>query len=310
MLDDTKGVYWIYRNKSHVVLVGKKLWILKPDGTIVACRKDVSNVYKVAFLSGDRILTGGGKGATYRLISLVDGKELWSIPHIKWTCSSDRFAISPDERFAFDFYWWNDKDYLVKIDIQKGCMESYVLKKGLRCTKDIICDDDGALYLLQVHYDETEEGRISQNGIRCEYVNDQANKGAYDWKYRWQHEGPTISETFLDSPDLILTEDLYVYSPKTKEKFFLLENDPDWTKPGLGMPTCWFDESKQYLSIMYDNVNVVVDWYERRMVARYAGKTRKGCIINDEYWISSEEGIRRVPFPLIEDIPPRKLTTW
>ncbi len=90
----------------------------------------------------------------------------------------------------------------------------------------------------------------------------------------------------------------------------MLENDPNWTKPGLGPSMCWFDESRQYLSLMYDNVNVVIDWHERKMVARYAGKHMKGCLINDEYWISSEDGIRRVPFPLIEDIPPRKLTTW
>ena len=92
--------------------------------------------------------------------------------------------------------------------------------------------------------------------------------------------------------------------------YFLLENDPDWVEPSPGWTDVWFDESRKYLCLWYDNVNVVVDWEARKMVARYVGKYTKGCLIDNEYWIFSEDKLRRMPFPLIEDIPPKKLTTW
>ena len=68
--------------------------------------------------------------------------------------------------------------------------------------------------------------------------------------------------------------------------------------------------TKKYLCVMYDNVNVVVDWETGKMVARYVGHFKKGCLMDNEYWIFSDEGLRRMPFPLIEDIPPRKPTFW
>ena len=39
------------------------------------------------------------------------------------------------------------------------------------------------------------------------------------------------------------------------------------------------------------------------MVAPYEAQYRFGCIVGDEYWISTENGVVRKPFPIIADIP-------
>ena len=227
-LDKVKGSHWIFRNSDYVVFVGKKLWIFKKDGTLIACRKDIPHAYKVAFLPGERLLTGGGNKAEYRLLSLVDGTDIWSFPPIKKkeVCAY-RFAISPDYKQAFDYYSWMDGYHLVKLDIQTGEMDICLLQEDLRATKDIMCDENGVPCLLQTHYEEIGGQRVSQNGVRYHYLDDIDVGNAYYWKYKWQHKGITIADTFLESTELILTKDLYVYEPKSGKTYFLLENDPN-----------------------------------------------------------------------------------
>lgn len=310
-LDKIKGDYNIYCNQRYIVLVGSMLWIYKIDGTLVACRKDIVNVNKIAFLSKDRLITCGGKGASYHLLSLVDGSEIWSIPRMKKVeLFGKRFAIPSDDSVIYDYFYWKNIDYLVTIYIESGNIQICQLQKGLNVTTDFICDQEGVPCLLQCNYENISGQKVSQNGIRYFYADDYTPGRAYYWKYKWQHQGNTIAALFLDSTEMILTKDLFVYIPKSGEQYYLLENDNDRKAPEYGMLEGWFDSNKEYLSISYDNCNVVVDWKERKAVARYVSNFLQGCLINDEYWICTDGRIRRVAFPLIEDLPPRKLSTW
>jgi hypothetical protein len=97
---------------------------------------------------------------------------------------------------------------------------------------------------------------------------------------------------------------------RTGAKDSLLKKVLDCQVYGFGPNDIWFDHSGQYLCTMYDNANIILDCMTGCVVGVYAGDFARGCLINGEYWISSEAGIRIMPFPYIEDIPARSTLFW
>lgn len=306
-IEKIKGKYFIFSNQNFVVLIGKKLYIFRADGTQIACRPDVPHAYKVAFISENKILTGGGKNA-YHLISLEDGAEIWSIPQPKMNTHFNKFALSTDNTEVYDFFRWNDTLYFLKINIETRESDVYPISGGLRTTKDIMCDEKGVPCLLQTHYERIGGEQVSQNGILYQYQDSFETGSEYYWKYKWQHQGTTIAENFLLDTETILTNDLYVFKPRTGKMSYLLENEDIWQAPELGPNDCWFDQSGRYLTLMYLTSNVIIDWKERRRVAQYAAEYAVGCLVHDEYWICSENVICRKPFPIIEEVPAMRPT--
>ena len=55
-VDKIKGNFYIYSNGEYVVLPGTKLYILKTDGSLVACRNDLRHAGRITFVSGNRML--------------------------------------------------------------------------------------------------------------------------------------------------------------------------------------------------------------------------------------------------------------
>lgn len=300
-LSDIKGRRWIYSDGKYIVITGKELWILKKDLSVICCRKDISNVYKVAFPSDNIMLTGQGKKASYRLIRLDDGSEIYTWPPISMEHSMHQFALSLDRMMAFDCFDWRMKDYLVSINLQTGELDTVRSPKELRVTSDMLCDKEGALCILQSQYEEDGCTRVSNNGILSLPSNQVIDKGHCFLKYQWNHSGGRIAEYFLGDTGYILTNDLHVYDPETAESIYLLENEPSW-KPTAYRPSgCWIDESRHLVFLMYTDTNVVIDWEAKKVVALYKGPFVKGCLIGNEYWISSGNGIRRLPFPMVEE---------
>lgn len=309
-LKDIKGNCQIYSDSQYTVVLGKKLWIFDRNFSLLACRPDVCNAHKAVFLSGRRLLIGQGKGAAYRLIDLENGTDLWSIPPIKTETSMSRFAISSDMAVAYDCYNWKLTDHLVTISVETGEIQTTPLQPGLRCTSDIACDENGYACLLQTHHEEVSGERIYQNGIRFQDPNDIDYGSSYHWKHKWQLPWPATACCFLDGVEHVLTNDLRVYAPQNAGISSLLENETRWNSPGSRFMDCWLDQEKRYICIMYDTVNVVIDRWEKKMAARYAGNFARGCLIGSFYYIASDEGIRKVPFPLIEEIPPKNNAFW
>lgn len=307
---DIKGHCQIYANAEYTVVLGKKLWIFDPNFSLLICRPDICNAQKASFLSGRRLLIGQGKGVAYRLINLESGADIWSIPPIKMETSMSRFAIAADMAVAYDCFNWKLTDYLVTISLENGEIQTTPLQAGLRCTNDIACDKSGRACLLQAQHEEIAEDRIYQNGIRFQDPHGIDYGSSYRWKYKWQFSWPTTACRFMDSVDNVITNDLLVYAPKETSIYSLLENEPNWVSPGRRFIDCWLTQEKRYICIMYETVNVVIDRQKKKMVARYVGNFARGCLIDDFYYIASQEGIRKVAFPLIEDIPSQKYSFW
>lgn len=307
--NNIKNIYGIFRNEKYVVMLGRNLWIFQVNGTYVACRKDIVNPYKIAFLPGDRLLVNGGN-KQYNILSLTDGSEIWNVSQVKREGAADRFALSPDGMYAYDYYEWKDDLHFVRIDLKELCGSEYIVSPGLRATGDIICDNEGTPCLLQRHYSVVSGSQISENGILLQYQENFELGSSYYWKYKWTFPSKQISHCFLDDADTIITNDLHVYRPSTGESYYLLENTPLWQPPENKHVFCRLDYSKKYIVVQFCNANAVIDYAKRELVACYASGYRIGCIVEDEFWIGSENGVQRKPFPMIENIPDKKAVFW
>ena len=306
-LNQIKGNYWITCNEKYVVLRGKKLYVFRHDGSLVWRRADLKNVWKVSFLPDDRLLTDGGN--TYRILSLADGRDIWCYRQGKSESKSDSFAISPDRSFAFDICDWMDQYRVVRIDLRCLCAEEFKVASKLRVTKDALCDATGSLNILQTQYDQKVDGQVSTNGVLCWDQRAREEKEPFTWKDQWEFDGRRISSFFLGDTETILTNDLHVFHRKTQKMYYLLENDINTHLPRSPLQY-GIDLSGKYVTLMYDNENVVIDWQRRKVVARYAGQGTQGCLIGNHFWISSENGIQRKPFPLMEEALPQKYVFW
>ena len=128
-------------------------------------------------------------------------------------------------------------------------------------------------------------------------------------------DGKKKVHRFLGDTDTILMENLFVYHPATNEEYYLLENDPAFQIPDDTMYyEASLDNSGKYVVVKWDmgksNTFVVIDYQERKGVARYSGAYRDICLMGDEVWLSTPDGIQRLPFPLIQEIQPYRYVFW
>jgi len=242
----------------------------------------------------------------YIVLSLTDGSECWSVPYPKVDMLKMNFVKSPDGLSVYDY---GDRmgDYcFIKIDLQNRTTEIFALEKGLRSINDMVCDENGYPCLLESHYETIAEKELSLNGVRYLY-RDEFNPGsACFWKAKWEMEHPRVVRFFLDDAQLILTEDLFVCDLRNGTSYHLLENEENWENPIFPVLYCRVDADKHYVVLFYDDITVFVDFKTRKMVARYQTISTIGCIIGNNFWFCTEDGVKTKPFPSIEDVPPPK----
>ena len=305
-----KGLYAIIQHGHYIVLYGKKLIICNDEGDVIACRNELRNVHKVIAVSQNEILVDCGPQKAYIVLSLEDGSELWRVPYPKLDYTSRSFTISQDSAFVYDYYDFNDCQYLVRIDLKAKSLTTTRLDKGLRCVSDLICDSNGVPCLLEHHYEIVDEKHISLNRIRKVCDESVGMGSAYYWRDEWCFDFPVISLFFLGDTETVLTNNLQVYCPKNGDMYTLIKKE-DKKKIPANAPFDWkTTPNKQYIILIYDEMNVVVDIKTRSIVARYRTDFYHGCLIGDCFWVSSNDGIIKKPFPLIEDIPQKTYDFW
>lgn len=312
-LNSIKGDYEINSSKDYVVFTGPKLMIFKTDGEFIAIRQDLGIIRKIAFVNDDSILLDCSAKGFYILISLMDGIEKCRIPQPKsdYTCS--RFALSPDNRYVFDRCDFRGRYYFVKIDLIAKAAHACLIKNNLRCVSDLICTQQGDPVFLEQHYDVSEgnaEKRVSKNGMICARLKGLKHQYSFERTYQWEFSHPRITRFFLGNEDAILTKDLHVYKPSSGELFLLVENGLDLENIGEYPVDYRLDKQTNYLTLMYNTANVIVDCTTRKMIARYIAHYRFGSIVGSEYWVCTDEGVRKMPFPFVECIPVCKQALW
>lgn len=309
-IEKVKGRYNISLYDEYIILFGNRLLIFHTDGSMVANKKELRNIRKVISISKDIVLVDCGSQKAYIALSLCDGSEIWRVSHPKLDYTSRCFSISPDNTVVYDYYEFEGSKYFARIDLVAKELVVFLLEEGLRCVSDLTCDENGIPCLLEHHYEIVGEKHISANGIRYIYE-DCINPGnAYHWKYKWAFDFPTISKFFLGNCETILTKDLLVYQPKNGNSYHLLGEEERAQLP-KSEPFGWnITHNKQYIILIYKEMNVVIDLITKTLVARYNTDFYHGCLIGNKYWISSDDGIIIKPFPLIEDTPAKKNVFW
>lgn len=318
-LEKLKGRFIFCNHGEYITLHDKHLYIFRSNGELLAARKDIRCPHIAILLPNDRLLVTGSQ-MLYRVISLKDGSDLWSIPMAKSDSGSICLAFDQISNTVYDYSYdcnfRRDADYITKIDLEAKTRETYELEQDLRVTHDILCDESGILCILQSHGCNVGGVHTSVNGVR--YSSSESIQGpgsAYDWKYLWLSEGEKSAKCFLGNTDTILTYDLFVYSPGTNEQYYLLENDPQFRIPtGTMFSEAAIDDSGKYVIVKWNagrtHTCVIVDYQARKGVARYSGEYVDICLVGNEVWLSTPDGIQRLPFPLIQEIQPDRYVFW
>lgn len=305
-LEKLKGSFSIKFNGEYVVIDGTKLHIFLPDGELITCRKDLRYAGRSTFLSGNRMLLCSNK-QMFHMIDLTSGNDIWTAPYVKTNFNLAELAISPDESYAYTYDENYDRRFISRLDLNTHQVETHTFSYDLGATHHIICDEKGVPHLLKT-LNETIGGiAYSQSGVRIHDFFDIAPGNTSCWKTKWQFQGDRHAFCFWDSTDRILLEDLCIYEHATGATVDLLENETAWKRSDREPSDCWLDRSKQYLCLMYQTVNVVIDIHARRVAAQYAcDPACQGCLIGNEYWVCFEGKLCRKPFPAFEEAPPIK----
>ena len=306
-----KNVSSIYRKGNYVVLVGRSLYIFTVFGELIVHRSDIRFAWKIAFIGYEYLLIDTNR--FYFLISLKDGTDVWKVRHNAENISLHKFAVSKNNSFAYDCYSKKFSTCLVKINLSTGVLSEVDFIPTLRATRDIICDydEDETPCLLQMHYCKISDEQISENGILYQHQDIVRLGSTFYWKAKWIYAETRIAHAFFCNPDTVITNDLLIHNVRTGEQFCLIENEANWTPPENSFHTCVPEMDRGYVVLIYDTCNVVVDLSKRKVIACYASDyIARGCIIDDQYWIGTNNGVQRKPFPIMEDIPPKPNMTY
>lgn len=305
-LEKIKGNFYVYSNGEYVVLPGTKLFIFRPDGSLVACRNDLRYAGRITFLSGNRMLLCSSK-AVFHMIDLCSGNDIWTTPYVKSSLNINELAISLDESFAYTYDEYKGINFISRVSLTTQEHEVNVqdMYMDVGATRGIICDTDGIPCLLKTLSETIGGKHVNQNGVRIHDFDGIAPGNTNTWKTKWSFNNRTAI-SYLGSTDRILTNDLCIYDPSSNTLTPLLEPESYTQLPHQTICDCWLDSTGRYLCLKYQKGNVIVDSQTRSIVAQYAAEYTQGCLIGNEYWICVNDRVCRKPFPAFEDIPPVK----
>lgn len=307
-LSTVKDAEVILTNGNSVLVFGKTLWLFRIDGSFVVHQKAMRYPRKAAFLPNNTAIIEGN--STYFYVDLNDGSILWSTPRKKGISPPvAQFAVSPDGTVVFDMQ--RMKDRVIRIDRicpGKQTVDSYFLKDGLSVTKDLYCKDKDTLYLLQYRTLIDPEAPLSstvapmrQNGIlELKYRSETPER---EWRYMWQDQSSATHTPQKTDGRYVLHGDFSVLDLDTMECFSILPEHNLGKYKFDDMYNPIFQSDRQLLSFGYifQGLNLVLDCKQRKIVAQYVGPNI-GCLVGDEFWIGTENGIVRRPFPWIDAI--------
>lgn len=304
----------IFSEGDDVLVFEKKLVLFRKDGTFITRFMEIRYPYKVVFLPNRTALVDSDGGFHY--ISLEKGQILWSVkPKGGDRCKGQfRFAVSPDRSAVYDVCSSSNFSILVdRFFPERRFHDTVRIKDCLRSTRDIFCDQDGTLCALQRHiiinHDEDDyENRkpsMIQWGIQAiSYTEDGTPKTS--WKKLWQTEAAkSVSAEGCDGR-YVLMEDFTVLDLENQTTFRLLPEETCHTLPQKDGYGWTYDEARKLLTVYYigTNQNVIIDCQKRELVAQYYRENLEvgfeGCLIENEFWTGTSNGIVKKPFPSIE----------
>lgn len=301
----------LYCDGKTVLLLGKKLWIFRTDGSFVRKLNEVQNPYKAIFLPGNMALIDSVRSRAYYYVSLDTGEIVWSSPKTgKRQQVEERFVSTPDGSIVFDYYYdLKGVFHIDRIEPSRQLHRVHVVKDTLRTSCGCYCDDRGMLHVMQRHILEQDDPRYSDEKsclygfLRLEFDEDILRSS---WENQWT-DAPRPRPYACDDR-YTLYGNLTVQDRKTGEWIDLLQKDYR-SKPERNGAISWhYDRENRYLTVSHLGtlINTIVDCKARKRVAQYERETpgvgSLGCLINGEFWIGTTSGVIKFPFPHFDEV--------
>lgn len=296
----------IYCDGKTVLLLGKKLWVFRTDGSFVCKLNEVQNPYKAIFLPGNMALIDSMRSRAYYYVSLDTGGIVWRSPKTgKRQQEEERFVSTPDGSIVFDYYY--DLKGVFHVDRIEPCRQHhrvYAVKHALRTSCGCYCDDRGMLHVMQRHLLENDDPRYSDDKsflygiLRLEFDGDILTSA---WENQWT-DAP-LPRPYGCDDRYTLYGNLTVLDRKTGEWIDLLENDHRPNPTPTSAVTWRYDPGNDYLTVSWLGtlITTVVDCKARKRIAQYERECpwvgSMGCLIIERFWTGTTSGVIQLPFP-------------
>lgn len=300
----------IFSHDDTVILSGKNPWIFHKDGTFVAKHKTIRNAYKMVFLPENMVLMDGAVDRAYHYVSLDSGKLEWSISKMgRRSMTPNQFAVTPDGNTIYYIYKIDNVLYVDRIIPHKQACETFKIPLDICATYHCYCDSEGMLSLLQSFYvkdimaDGTDNSYYFNGVLKWTPENDRPV-----WKYQWRTKPGSAYTPCICNDEYILFDNFVAASFKTGRRFNLLECNPQIKRaPGRFLISA-YDPVRQLLTVRFSSSasTVIIDCKKRKIVAHYAPITpglSGGCLIGNEFWIGTNKGVIKRPFPNMDEFP-------
>lgn len=320
----------IFSNGEDVLVAEKSIWLFRANGEYVKKLVAIRRPHKAAFLPNRTAIVDSGMDHAYYYLDLKTGDILWKTKkkcHRNWEAS--HFAVTPDWSTVYNlFYAWSGSTYCLHVERiipEKQIHDIFPVKEPLNLTgelcitSDLFCDEAGTLCALQdknitryeeYDYMETPQVVFHYGILALPFQNEAL---APYWKRDWKEKNGKWPSICACNGRYILYKDLSVLDMESGHTFFLLDDVVRKLLPDDYFQ-CFCDFSRCLLTLWYTGAkqNAVIDYKNRTLVGLYLrdeplGVGYGGCLIGNEFWTGTSNGIKRKPFPNIDlpvELPP------
>lgn len=190
---------------------------------------------------------------------------------------------------------------------EKSCT-TYSIPLTRRATYHCYCDKRGYLCMLQsflLPKEDEDSKSYCFFGILQWHPSDQNPT----WKYQWiEPTGSLDCTVHTCNDEYALLGNLKVRCLRSGEVFDLLENQTDMPPISGGYAVTAYDEERKLLTVRFTSScsNVIIDCKARKIVSHFVPASDDhvgGCLVDDEFWMGSDDGIVKRPFPHMDAFP-------
>ena len=308
-LTTVKDCEVIFAHNDSVILSGKNPWLFRKNDTLVAKYKSIRKAYAMIFLPGNLAFLDGWLDESYHFISLDTGELMWSHQQKGRRDFTPRnFAATSDGKIVYYVYSIKNILHVDRLVLSEKTCTTYSIPLSMRATYHCYCDERGNLCMLQSFLlpEKDKNGKQLRFFGVLQWHPDDQNPS---WKYQWVEPAGSMDCSVITCNDeYVLLGSLKVRNLKTGETFYLLENQKEML-PSFGSYSVQaFDIDRNLLTIRFtwSCSNIIIDCKKRKVVAHYVPFDDDhvgGCLIDNEFWIGSDKGIVKRPFPHMDPFP-------
>lgn len=302
----------IFAHDHSVILSGKSPWLFRDDGSFVEKYKSIRHAFSMLFLPGNIAFLDGWMDQSYHFISLDTGELMWShVQKGRRDFTPRIFTSTADGNIVYYIYSIKNILHVDQLILSEKSCTTYTIPFRKGATYHCYCDERGYLCILKSFLlpKEQEDGRqYAFCGVLQWHPDDQNPT----WKYQWTvPTGTPDCSVCTCNDEYVLLGNLKVRNLKSGEIFYILENQKEKLPLYGGYSVTAYDKERNLLTIRFtwSSSNVIIDCASRTIVAHYVPFDDDhvgGCLIGDEFWIGSKNGVVKRPFPHMDPFP-RKL---